>query len=164
MKFGWFSVALGALVCGGCLGGASGASETVGVPPIGGEDTTVCTAELTVTGTLDAEATEDCVPNGTWNVALALADQGDCDNVEFNESYTYEVTGDNDEGFEYSYLDDPSDPNVYIKITSAGATCLGNMSHFSADGKTEILVKPAEDSLVLTGKAYYTVYTESQLF
>lgn len=165
-----------ALVASGCGvgavgdggGGGDGSGNGDGTGGGDGIPGLLCTAELSVTGTLtpspDAPPDDGCVPNGTWEVSLALEDMGECDDVTYDASYTYEVTGSPAEGgYTVTYVEDPENPNVYLKVKGQGGACEGSFEHWSADGKTLLLIKPYEEDLTIGGSAYFEVYSESQL-
>lgn len=131
-------------------------------------ETLLCQAVLSVTGSLTpsgiAPGPDDpCIPFGTWTVDVVLADQADCPDVEFDAQYVYEVIEDPDNGYLYNYPADPANPNIRLKVTAEGGSCAANFEHWSADGKTLLLLKPFEDDLVFTGSGYYETYSVSQL-
>jgi hypothetical protein len=132
------------------------------------EEPFACEAELAVTGSLTPPgapptAEDGCVPTGLWTVHVALVDQGNCPEVPFLPQYEYEVTGSIDEGYAYTYLGDPTNENVSLKVTQGGpGDCEGNFEHHSADGMSLLLLKPFERDLAITGAGYYEVYTTPQ--
>jgi hypothetical protein len=107
-------------------------------------------------------------------VDVALADQGDCDEVLFEETYTFEVTPIYDEpdaegvqdivDWEYVWTDDPDDPAFNAKITEGGpGDCEANFELYSPDGKTYLLLKPHERELALNGQGSYELWADSRL-
>jgi len=129
----------------------------------------LCQAELSITGTLvppgDAPSPDDgCIPLGTWTLNIAMSDPGDCDEVPVDAQYIYEITGNRDDGYEYSYVADPDSELVRLKVTQGGpGDCEGNFEHYAADGKALLLLKPFERDLSVSGTAYYETYPGSQL-
>jgi len=165
-RLGWQRFFLAAL-----LGIAAMGCDDLGAVDEGDDDDDViegveCMAELSATGTLvppgTPPAAEDgCIPLGTWTVQIAMVDPGDCGDVPFLPEYVYEVTGVEGDGYTYTYVGDPTNENVYMKVTQSGpGDCNANFEHYSADGMSLMLVKPFERDLVLSGSAYYETYTE----
>ena len=144
---------------------APGGDDPVDEVPEGVE----CQAELSITGTLvppGAAPGPDagCVPLGTWTLDLEVSDPGDCADIPFEPRYVYEVTGNIDDGYEYTYLADPDSELVRLKVTQGGpGDCEGNFEHYAADGMAMLLLKPFERDLAVSGTAYYETYAASQL-
>ena len=58
-----------------------------------------CTATLAINGTLTTPSggtppvDQGCVPQGTWNLTVSVADKGTCTDVPAKTNYTYTIAG-----------------------------------------------------------------------
>ena len=165
------TLGLAVLITGG-LACDVGGTDPGGIPPkaVDADEPALveCTAEFSLTGTLNPPVTPNpgagCVPTGTWTVNLAMTDPGNCAQAfEWQAQYVYSITGDSEIGYTYTYLGDPADENVYLKVTAAGGTCNGSFEHYTNGTKDLLNIKAFEDDLLITGTAYFERYFQAQL-
>ncbi len=158
-----FSAGWMVLLC-GCFEIGGGDPPFNPVDPQGGAQDIICEAELSLTGSLAAAATpDDCIPTGTWTVNVTVADDGGCEDIDIAGTYVYEVTGDQEVGYTYTFPNDPDNENILLKVSSVGASCQGDFKHYSDDAMTVIVLKPFEEDLALSGSGTYTVASGPQI-
>ena len=159
--------AIGVLACD--LGSSGPMMMGGDADPLGNNDDRIeCEATFSLTGSLVPSVTPDpdagCVPNGTWTVDLAVLDAGNCaEAFEWEAQYVYEVTGDNEIGFTYTYVGDPTNEDVFLKVTAAGSLCNGSFEHYTNGTKDLLNIKPTEQDFNLTGTAYFERWFEPQI-
>jgi hypothetical protein len=128
-----------------------------------GDPDILCTAELTVTGNLaPAGATpgadDGCIPMGTWTVNVAVADDGGCTDVAVEAQYIYNVTLAENGTWAVAYPADPA-ADTYLTMRSSGpGDCEGTFQHTSADGTQDMILKPFERDLTITGSGTFDQY------
>ena len=138
-------------------------------PGIGSnENEPSCTATLTLTGMLvtgnglPPPADQGCVPAGTWNVTVQVADKGTCTDVPVKTNYKYVVSGVG-RATSIDYVAAPGE-EVNTSLSAGGnGECEGSFEHVSAatDGKYNlILLKPffAKGTVVIKGSGAYELW------
>jgi hypothetical protein len=138
----------------GCsVGGGDGDDDMMMMPPNPNPDasvpvTSVCTAQLTVTGTFTAaspplDPAGGCQPQGQWTVTATVSDQGTCSNVPLKESYSYILTGAGRDTT-IAYAKDTSEEFQGAVAASGSGGCAGSFEHILPDGSNfgQVLLKP----------------------
>ncbi|MEJ7601501.1 MAG: hypothetical protein WKG01_26590 [Kofleriaceae bacterium] len=170
---------LGPLLAGSFLLACGVGDET---PPMGDDEDEriLCEATFAMTGTFTSATTLDpaggCQPIGTWNVNVALADQGNCSGaVPFKPNYQYTVS---------RRTADPNDPDAVGDITYGGPTgdetdlqisaggggqCDAKFTHMNPNGAmvNELALRPWTDeplsggtTLPIKGEGTYKLWKE----
>ncbi len=152
------------LAASGCVGGALSGDENrneLGIQ---------CEAGLKLDGTFTASVAQPidvfgCWPVGTWRFTATVT-SSDCSAAPaLEQEYIFEVTRDVEEAYRISYLNNPTSPNLKMKVSGdGGGICSGGFEVFSADGKTVTNLKPVlQASGVLAGHGEYIVYDRPQM-
>ena len=127
-----------------------------------------CTATLTLTGTLVTSnglpppADQGCVPAGTWNVTVAVADKGTCTDVPVKTSYQYVISGVG-RATSIDYVAAPGE-EVNTSLSAGGnGECEGSFEHVApATGGAYnlILLKPyfEKGTLAIKGSGSYELW------
>jgi hypothetical protein len=125
----------------GCsVGGGDGGMMTPPVdapePDVAAELKSLCTAQLTVTGTFTAAATLDplggCQPQGTWAVTATVSDQGTCANVPLKPDYSYTMSGTGRDA-KITYSKGSNEEFVGAVSASGSGGCEGSFDHVQPD-------------------------------
>ncbi len=118
---------------------------------------------MLVTGNgLPPPADQGCVPAGTWNVTVQVADKGTCTDVPVKTNYKYVVSGVG-RATSIDYVAAPGE-EVNTSLSAGGnGECEGSFEHVSAatDGKYNlILLKPffAKGTVVIKGSGAYELW------
>ncbi len=157
------SCAVLALLIAGCNVGDTGDEQP---EPGNTQYEIACEATLTVIGTLEPSGVtpgpeDDCLPDGTWTLQVAVDDMGDCAEVPINATYVYVISRDVDDNAVMDYLGSDGNPEEdRYQPGSAGQTCRANIEHYSADTLKVVYLQPFEDDLVLTGSGTYELWEE----
>jgi hypothetical protein len=135
-----FAVALLGLV--GCsVGGDDGgmmmpSPVDAAEPDVAAELKSLCTAQLTVTGTFTAAVTLDplggCQPQGTWVVTATVSDQGTCSDVPLKTEYSYTLTG-TGRDTKITYAKASNEEFVAAVSASGSGGCEGSFQHVLPD-------------------------------
>jgi hypothetical protein len=92
----------------------------------------LCTAQLTVTGTFTAAATLDplggCQPQGTWAVTATVSDKGTCANVPLKPDYSYTMSGTGRDA-KITYSKASNEEFVGAVTASGSGGCEGSFEH-----------------------------------
>jgi len=144
------------------------------------DERVLCQATLAMSGTFTASVALNpaggCQPIGSWNVNVALADQGNCSGtVPFNTNYQYTVS---------RATVDPNDPDKVGDITyngtgdettlqisaGGGGQCDAKFTHITANSGAmfnELAMRPWTDeplaggtTLPIMGEGTYTLWKE----
>ena len=149
--------------------------------PMGDDDDerVLCQATLAMSGTFTASVALNpaggCQPIGSWNVTVALADQGNCSGtIPFKPNYQYTVS---------RATVDPNDPDKVGDITDngtgdetalqisagGGGQCDAKFTHYTPNGAmfNEFAMRPWTDeplaggtTLPIMGEGTYTLWKE----
>lgn len=154
----------------GCLGtpgDGSGGGDDDGPPIV--EQGLLCEGRFSITGSfaVGAPQPEDvfgCWPVGVWTFKATMEENGCATSPTLLPEYKFEVTRDIDDNEVYSFLNEPDNPRVHIKVSSGGAgICTGGVTIYSDDGKKIINLKPAlQEGGVLNGSGEYLEYDSDQ--
>ncbi len=127
-----------------------------------------CIADLSLTGTFapsGASAPEDgCVPDGTWTLAVAVADPGTCEDVPVETSYEFVVVRDGNDTLSATYAQQ-GEQEFYFSVSSNSnnGDCKANFELSAADGYSLTILRPIEVDGVIGGVGEYEHYSEPQL-
>lgn len=151
------------------LGAGCGAGGIDAQPPMDDLPEYIdCIAELALTGTFAASGAaapdEGCVPDGTWTVAVAVADAGACTDVPVASSYEFVVTRDGNDTLSATYAQ-LGDQELYFSVSSNSnnGDCKANFELAAADGYSLTILRPIEVDGVIGGGGDYEHYSEPQL-
>jgi hypothetical protein len=110
-----------------------------------------------------------CWPYGTWTFTMTV-DMNDCASPpqlapQYQMKATQMINNDGDIVPIYSYLTDPANPMVIVKVSEGGVAggCEGELDIYSNAGKDVFVLKPqlnADNSI--TGDGEYTEYGTNQ--
>lgn len=170
-----FAVTLSLVGC--SVGGDDGGMMTP--PPadaeadVAAELKSLCTAQLTVTGTFTAAATLDpaggCQPQGTWAVTATVSDMGTCANVPLKPDYSYTMTGTGRDA-KIAYSKASNEEFVGAVSASGSGGCAGSFDHVQPDSGSFDQVQlhgflpkvPAADltELPITGTGEFNLWTQ----
>ncbi len=153
----------------GCIGGAVDGdmaggdtrAKTLGI---------VCSADLSIRGTLvDGAAkpadVDGCWPDGTWKFSATVVRNGCSEALNLHPEFSFKVHRDALTGDEsYDLLSNAADPYARVKVTSGGSgLCEGGLTLMSPDGKIVLNMKPNLNADgTLTGQGEYEVYQNDQ--
>lgn len=148
----------------------------VGAPKTGGVDDTsrraalgiTCEARVTLAGTFVRAAAQPtdvigCWPVGHWEFSPVLEDSDCATDVALEQKYSFDVSRDADENYNYTVNTDPTGKHR-VKVTSGGSgLCEGGLEIFSQDGLSVLNLKPqlAADGTI-SGFGEFTTYTANQ--
>ena len=148
----------------------------VGAPHSGGVDDTsrraalgiTCEARVTLAGQFVRGADQPadiagCWPVGHWEFTPTLEDSDCVGDVALLPSYSFDVTRDAEENYNYTVGTDPTGRHR-VKVTSGGSgLCEGGLEIFSQDGLSVLNLKPqlAADGTI-SGFGEFTAYTANQ--
>lgn len=127
-----------------------------------------CVATLTLTGNLVTSnglpppADQGCVPAGTWNVKVQVADKGTCTDVPVKATYQYVIAGVG-RATTIDYVAAPGEEVSTSLAAGGNGECEGSFEHVSAaTGGTYnlIMLKPYFDkgTLVIKGSGAYELW------
>jgi hypothetical protein len=157
----------------GCLGGVVKEFPN-DKPPSDDRNTALgilCDAHLMLNGTFAPDAAmpkpaevEGCWAVGIWTFSATVDMNNGCEAPKLEKEYKFQVTRDASDNENYTYLTDPANEFVRVKVTSGGSgLCEGGVTIFSTDGKTVWNLKPnlfADNTL--GGQGEYEVYGSDQ--
>jgi hypothetical protein len=126
----------------GCsVGGGDDDGGMMMMPPAADPDAalpamSLCTAQLTVTGTFTAAATLDplggCQPQGTWVVTATVSDKGTCANVPLKTEYSYTMSCTGRDA-KITYTKANNEEFVGAVSASGSGGCEGSFEHVQPD-------------------------------
>lgn len=127
-----------------------------------------CIADLALTGTFapsGASLPEDgCVPDGTWTVAVAVADDGACEAVPVETSYEFVVVRDGNDTLSATYAQQGDQQFTFsVSSNSNNGDCKANFELGAADGYSLTILRPIEVDGVIGGVGEYEHYSSPQL-
>jgi hypothetical protein len=134
-----FAVTLLGLV--GCSVGGGDDDGMMMMPPPPDPDAalplmSLCTAQLTVTGTFTAAAILDplggCQPQGTWALTATVSDKGTCANVPLKAGYSYALSG-SGRDTKITYTKAGNEDFVGAVSASGSGGCEGSFDHVLPD-------------------------------
>lgn len=96
----------------------------------------LCTAQLTLTGTFTAAATLDpsggCQPQGAWAVTATVSDKGSCANVPLKGGYSYTLSG-TGRNTKITYTTANGEEFVGAVSATGSGGCEGSFDHVQPD-------------------------------
>jgi len=134
----------------------------------------LCTAQLTLTGTFTTSATAldpvgGCQPQGTWAVTATVSDKGTCADVPLKDGYSYTLTG-TGRDTKIAYTKDSGEEFVGAVSATGSGGCEGSFDHVQPAGGNfdqvqlhPVLPKiPAADltELPITGKGEFNLWMQ----
>ena len=128
----------------------------------------VCSVNYTLTGTFEPAVEPgpdpDCDPTGTWTVNLVEVSNDCSAPLNVQAQYIYEIAGNPDDGWTYSYMGVPDPPDASFGHQGSGSNCTGSFLHLYDDAKDILLLRPhiAEQAPTIGGSGSLERYSVSQ--
>ncbi len=130
----------------------------------------LCDATLAITGSYTQGSAPPsgfpggCWPDGTWSFTATVTQNPCATAPVLAPQYQFKVVEDDDFNDTITYLTDPSNMYVVMRISGGdGGVCVGGFQVYSADGKTITNLRPAlQANGTLDGQGDYAVYDTDQ--